>query len=93
MLTWYLVLIVLSSVLFSEMVTNELLATAHGQLALKAVQRFLSHNPEWVGQTIGAGLAPETEAGGPGVGAEHREISSILIGPAPTLLRSHWSKC
>ena len=35
------------------MVTAELLSTAHGQVALKAVQRFLSHNPEWVGQTIG----------------------------------------
>ena len=61
-------------VFVSELVANELLGTAHGQVALKAVQRFLSHNPEWVGQTIGAGLAPETEAGGPGVGAEHRII-------------------
>ena len=32
----------------------------------------LSHNPEWVGLTIGAGLSPETEDQGAGGGAEHR---------------------
>ena len=45
--------LIVKFVFVSEMVTAELLSTAHGQVALKAVQRFLSHNPEWVGQTIG----------------------------------------
>ena len=32
------------------MLANELLSSLHGQVALKAVHRFLTHNPEWVGQ-------------------------------------------
>ena len=54
------------------MVATELLSTGHGQLALKAVHRFISHNPEWVGLTIGAGLAPETEEHGSGLGADYK---------------------
>ena len=54
----------------SEMLANELLSSGHGQVSLQAVHRFLSHNPEWLGQTIGAGLAPETEEQGTGIGAQ-----------------------
>ena len=56
----------------SEMLANELLSNTHGQTALRAVHRFLAHNHEWVGQTIGAGLGPESEEGvGVAVGVAH----------------------
>ena len=53
------------------MLSNELLSELHGQVSLNAVHRFMSHNPEWVGQTIGAGLGPESEEGAGGAGAAH----------------------
>ena len=59
-------------VMFSEMVATELLSTRHGQEALKAVHRFVSHNPEWVGQTCCAGLSPETEDQSSGLRAEYK---------------------
>ena len=39
-------------------------------LYILVTARFLSHNPEWLGQTLGAGLAPESEEQGAGVGAQ-----------------------
>ena len=39
--------------LISEMVAKELLAEPHGQVAMKAVHRFLAYNAEWVGQVVG----------------------------------------
>ena len=42
--------VILTMHLSSEMLANELLSSLHGQVALKAVHRFLTHNPEWVGQ-------------------------------------------
>ena len=52
------------------MLSNELLSELHGQVSLNAVHRFMSHNPEWVGQTIGAGLGPESEEGWTNVSVE-----------------------
>ena len=78
------------------MVATELLSTGHGQLALKAVHRFISHNPEWVGLTIGAGLAPETEEHGSGLGADYkvRPLHCIAIGEFyPHILYSPMSVC
>ena len=61
---------------FSEMLSNELLSSVHGQNALRAVHRFLTHNPEWLGNTIGAGLSQEREEGGGsgGGGADHKIV-------------------
>ena len=57
------------------MLSNELLSNVHGQVALRAVHRFLAHNPEWVGQTVGAGLGPESEDGAGGAaGVEHKIV-------------------
>ena len=42
--------VILTMHLSSEMLANELLSSLHGQVALKAVHRFLTHNAEWVGQ-------------------------------------------
>ena len=58
----------------SEMIANELLAEAHGQVALKAVHRFLACNAEWAGNAIGAQLAQETEEGS-GQGVEHKIVA------------------
>ena len=55
------------------MLANELLSSAHGQVALRAVHRFLTHNAEWVGGTVGAGLCQDKEEGGGG-GAEHKIV-------------------
>lgn len=55
------------------MLSNELLSSAHGQVALRAVHRFLTHNAEWVGQTLGAGLCQDREEGGGG-GADHKIV-------------------
>ena len=55
------------------MLSNELLSELHGQVSLNAVHRFLTHNPEWLGQTIGAGLGPDSEEGA-GAGAVHNIV-------------------
>ena len=49
--------VILTMHLSSEMLANELLSSLHGQVALKAVHRFLTHNPEWVGQVSRAECA------------------------------------
>ena len=35
--------------------------------------RFMTHNPEWLGQTVGAGLGPDSEEGA-GAGAVHNIV-------------------
>ena len=55
------------------MLSNELLSELHGQVSLNAVHRFMTHNPEWLGQTIGAGLGPDSEEGA-GAGAVHNIV-------------------